>query len=259
MKKQNKKISLKPIAAAAIAVLLFVLLAIYLGEAVKKWNYFRIRSVVFSRSASLDLSYLKGKNLFELDMKKESGYISGLYPNCKSVRLIRILPNRLFVEFITRQPIACIKLYRYFCVDEDMHLFEPSGQGQEQEFPVITGLETKIFGPRIGMKCNSRELSIALGIIKQARKNKVLRYFRIKRIEMIDSGSISLFLIVPLRNKAPASPDGLEIKLGGEIKENLSILSSLLVHLHSDWNNLKYIDLRFKEPVIKFNDKQVVK
>jgi cell division septal protein FtsQ len=259
MKKQKKTIPLKPIGAAAIAVLLFVLLLIYLGQAAKKWDYFRIRSVVFSRSTALDLSYLKGKNLFELDMKKEARYIAGLYPGCKNVRLIRVLPNRLFVEFITRQPIASIKLYRYFCVDEDTFLFEPLSQGQEQDLPVITGLETKIFGPRVGMKCNSRELSIALGIIKQAKKNKVLRYFRIKRIEMIDPGNISLFLVVPVKNQPPLNQDLLEIKIGREVKENLSILGSLLVHLHKDWHNLKYIDLRFKEPVIKFNDKNNVK
>jgi hypothetical protein len=36
-------------------------------------------------------------------------------------------------------------------------------------------------------------------------------------------------------------------------------LASLFIQLKKDWFNIKYIDLRFKEPVIKFKDKDAKK
>jgi hypothetical protein len=49
--------------------------------------------------------------------------------------------------------------------------------------------------------------------------------------------------------------DNLEIKLGPEnVKEQFNILGNLLLNSKNELSNTRYIDLRFKEPVIKLKD-----
>ncbi len=167
-----------------------------------------------------------------------------MYPSYKKIRVIRILPNRLFVDFIKRKPLAYIKLYRYFCVDEDMVLFDASGQLEEKDLPVILGLDTKIFGPKSGKIYNIKELALALNIIKEVRRNKMSKVYAIDRIDVTNLSNASFFIL-----------NVLEIRVGqDDIKDKIDILNSLLIQLKNDFGNIKYIDLRFKEPVIKLKD-----
>jgi hypothetical protein len=46
-----------------------------------------------------------------------------------------------------------------------------------------------------------------------------------------------------------------EIRIGNDnIKQKVSALNALFTQLMNDPGNIRYIDLRFKEPVIKFRD-----
>ena len=242
MKKQKQKLLFNVI----LIVIFFLGLIFIIGSllrSLKALDYFKIEDIIVKETASVDLSYLKGRNIFTINLKEESRYASQLYPNYKKVRLIRVLPNRLFVDFIRRRPLASIKLYRYFCVDEDAVLFDMPDSGKE-DLPIILGLDTKIFGPKVGQKHNIRELAVCLDIIKNVQENKLLKDYKIKRINVTDPSNASFF-----------TADGLEIKLGQDnIKDKINILSGLLVQAKNDLGNIKYIDLRFKEPLIKFND-----
>lgn len=230
----------------------------YFQRILKNSNYFRIKEIMVSEN-NIDLSYLKGQNIFEIDLQKESGYISRAYPTFRKIRLIRILPNRLFVSFIKRHPFAYVKLYRYFCVDEDLVLFDMPQQLEDPDLPLILGLETKIFGPKVATAYNVKELALALNIIKNAKTNKSLKGYKIKRIDVASLSSASFF-ITPASNYPRGKvtkeyPVLLEIKIGQDnIKEKINILSGLLGQVKNDWNNIKYIDLRFKEAVIRLKD-----
>lgn len=229
-----------------LIVIIFLGLIFITGSSLrtlKTLDYFKIKDIVIKETASVDLSYLKGRNILSVNLKEESRYASQLYPDYKKVRLMRILPNRLFVDFIRRRPLAYIKLYRYFCVDEDAVLFDIPDSGKE-DLPVISGLDTKIFGPKVGQKYNIKELETSLEIIKEVQKNKLLKDYKIKKIDVASLSNTSFF-----------TASGLEVKLGQDnIKDKINILSGLLLQVKNDLGNIKYIDLRFKEPVIKLND-----
>jgi hypothetical protein len=48
---------------------------------------------------------------------------------------------------------------------------------------------------------------------------------------------------------------GPQVKIGqDEIKNKMNILSNLIASVKKDLGNIAYIDLRFKEPVIKFKN-----
>jgi len=257
---KKNKIAL-PIKLAILGIVVFIALFSvigYLGLTLKNLSYFKIKYITVNKpQETFDFSYLLGRNIFRIDLKKESRYISGLYPAYKNIRLFRILPDRLFIGCAERNPLAYVKLYRYFCIDSDRVLFDlPQGQ-EVRDFPVIIGLERKITGPKAGKQYNIKELITALNIIKEAETNNLLKKYKIERIDITNSANMSCFI------RPSGYPQGqvatglaaLEVKMGQDnISDEIRVLVGLFTQLNDDISNIKYIDLRFKEPVVKFKD-----
>jgi cell division septal protein FtsQ len=264
MKKQRFAVAVKPLAGLVVITLILCFAVILLGRAAKDSALFRIRQIVIKEEGAsgnnIDLSFFLGRNIIAVDLGEEECNIAKIYPGYKEIKLVRIFPDRLFAYFIRRRPIACVKLSRSFYVDADAVLFDlPAAEaGRLPEFPVIWGLETKIFGPQVGRRYNLNELQLALDIIKVVKNNYQLRGLKINKIDVSSAASASLTISLPVVPQVrPGVPGSIEIKIGQEyIADKINILASLLIQARNDWKNIKYIDLRFKEPVIKFNDKE---
>jgi len=290
MKKPGSNLFLKPLIGLAVFLFIVLFFIRFLETLAKRSNLFKIKAVIvrenneikgsFGRNsksfqdASADLSYLVGRNIFSVDLLKEEWAIAQIYPEYKKIRLVRILPDRLFVDFIKRRPIAYLKLYRYFYIDEDGVLFNvptgllpagllSAGAPRQWDLPVILGLEKKIFGPKPGLKYDIRELITAVNIIKAMRSNAALKQLQINLIDAGDRNEISFLIRIPPEtqgypnNSQSPVPNNLEVKIGdGYINDKINILSSLFVQEKKDYVNIKYIDLRFKEPVIKFKEQK---
>lgn len=254
-----------PIRLIIVTVMLFLaatFVAWYLRQILRSSSYFTVKDIIIYDNNAIDLSYLKGENIFAIDLNKESRYLSEAYPNYRRISLVRILPNRLGVQCILRKPLAFVKLYRYFCIDEDSVLFDISEQLEETQLPIISGLETKIFGPKSGKKYNIKELALALNIIKEIERNRALRDYKIKIIDVQLLSNASIFIspaLIASNYSADKSTTGskyLEVKIGQEEPQTkINILANLLTQAKNDISNIKYIDLRFKEPVIKLKNK----
>ncbi|MEI6631454.1 MAG: cell division protein FtsQ/DivIB, partial [bacterium] len=143
-----------------------------------------------------------------------------------------------------RRPIAYVKLYRYFCVDDGLVLFDLPKQAQAQELPLILGLDRIIYNPKPGVRVNLRELAFAVDIIKKAGVISALKDYQIKTINVPSLNNASFFIA-----------GGLEVKISqDDISEKMSILGSLLNQEKLGLGQIRYIDLRFKEPVIKLKN-----
>ncbi|MCX5713688.1 MAG: hypothetical protein NT033_02540, partial [Candidatus Omnitrophica bacterium] len=177
-------------------------------------GFFKIKDIVVRRNfkypapASLDVAYLKGKNIFAVDLEKESSYLGQVYPNYKRVRLFRIFPDRLFADFVIRRPIAYVKLYRLFYVSDDLILFSAPLDVQDLRLPVITGLETRIFGPKSGVRYTNKELVLALRVIGEVRLNRALRNYAIKKINAQSLDNFSFYLLDESRLESGNNPEG---------------------------------------------------
>lgn len=242
--------------AALIALAMLVFLGQHATRILKLSNYFLVTEVMSNKDEADFLSYLKSVNIFDIDLSKESTYLSQQYPDYRYVRLYRILPNRLYVDFAKRKPVAQLKLYRYFYVDEESVLFEPSMHPAQGEFALITGLETRLFGPKIGSKYELKELSLALRLVKIVEKSRALKNYRLSRVDVADLGNILMFLTTLPAHLSPGQQgaDRLEVRLNDAQPENsIDILGGILTQVKDDAASIKYIDLRFKEPVIKFD------
>ena len=255
MRKHKVNFPGKLIFLAAISCIGIIILTGAVRRFLLKSDYFKIKEIIIKDATRLDLSHLKGRNIFSLSLQDEAKHISALDPAYKRVRVIRVLPNRIFVDLAKRNPVAYIKLYKYiYCVDEEMAIFEAPLDLEGQVFlPVILGLETKIRSPLAGSKYNLKELMLAVNIIKQAKQNNILKDFEIKRIDVANPNSGSLFIGAPARPKAMIKD--LEVKFSQDILDGkLDALAVLFLQLKDEWDTIKYIDLRFKEPLMKFNE-----
>ena len=64
---------------AVISVIIFLanfFIISYIWRVFRHSDYFIIKEAVVRNAGGIDLSYLKGKNIFSIDLRKESGYIS---------------------------------------------------------------------------------------------------------------------------------------------------------------------------------------
>ena len=258
---KSKRLARSAVAISVSIVLSLFVAGIYLWRFLRSSEYFKISDVIFKGPATLEVSHLKGQNIFTVDLKKESQYLLSVNPFYNRIRIIRILPNRLFVDFLKREPVALLKLHKYLYVDEDSVVFDIPAGREISVVPLITGLDSKVVSPRPGTRCNIKELTLTLNIIKAYSRQKLLRFFTIKRIDVSSLADISLYTIAPLKsapqtrqNEGSKPPVLIEIKMGQDNwKEKINMLSDLLLQAKNDWAHIKYIDLRFREPVIKLN------
>lgn len=255
--KKNKSARLPVKLAVTAAVVLFVLAGItaYSLKRLYASDYFKVKNVTVRGGSAQEFSYLTGRNIFSIDLEYEAARMLELCPGCTRIDMVRLLPDRIFVDFIKRKAVALVRLYRYFASDEGGTLFYETAPPEESSLPVIHGLERKIFGPKPGKRYNVRELSLALNIIKEANKNAALKNYKIGKIDVANINNTTIFISFPANPKTLIVPESLEVKFGGDnVKDKISILARLIIAGRDDIANVKYIDLRFKEPVIKLKD-----
>ncbi len=220
----------------------FFILLVYITNSLKRLSYFAVKEIIIKNQEPIDLSYLKGRNIFSLDLRRESSLVSAMYPAYKKTRLIRVLPDKLFLDFLVRKPIALVKSWKFLGMDETLSLFNVNLAAEDvSRLPVITGLEHKIATDKPGRKYAIPELSFVLNMIKRKAEVDSLNGISIKRIDLSNFDNISIFI-----------DNGLEIKMGHEsLRQKFYLLGGILANLKNDLVKVKYIDLRFKEPVIK--------
>lgn len=252
MKRRRFNFPVKIIISSAIILLAFSFAIGYIWKVLTRSDFFAVRQVVV-RDSDRPFDYLKGRNIFSLDLNAESRRVALSCPDCRKVRLARILPNCIFVDFLKRKPVALVKFYKDFAIDEQGVLFYPNAAIEEPQLPVIYGLETKIFAPRPGTRYKRAELDLALSIIKEFKANKTFQGFTLTRIDVANLQSAGFFILLP--KQAVLALTGFEVHTGqANIRQKMIILGGLIIQSRKEWANIKYIDLRFKEPVIKFNN-----
>ena len=234
-KKGSFKFPVKIILVSSLC-LGFILLVLFFSYGfLTSSEYFRIK----------DSEYFAGQNIFKLNLEKAAQGLSELYPYYKAVVLKRLLPDRIVVDFKPRQAIARVRLSKYFYVDEEGVLFHPVDQEDDDiELPLIVGLKSRASHLRPGIKYNEDSLLSTLEFINNLNKDRNLsQQLKIKKINLANVNDVFLF-----------TTTGCKINLGGikSLKKDLSILQKLAGEINSDFAKIEYIDLRFREAVVKY-------
>jgi cell division septal protein FtsQ len=256
-----------------LAAVLFVFSTLAYGVcAFAKLSFFTIKEIKVKDNHEIDVSGIQGKNIFCLDLNRVGLLAMRRYPQYSGIRILRILPDRIYVDFSARKPLAGVNLGKTFLVDESGFFFSraPLAAGEAvPELPLIEGLDGRLRSPLEGRRHSLRELRFALDFIKEASVCAGLKNFTIKSININpSSGAVITFLkkgqVVPAVMALPSqrvqTQEGVQVKVGAErVADKIGILATILNQYFSEFSTISYIDLRFKEPVIKFRDAQTKK
>ncbi len=260
MRKRQLNLPVKIISFLAIILLAIYFVIGYIWKVLTSADFFAVKQVVV-RNSDTQFLHLKGKNIFSLDLSEQArkAYLS--CPDCRKVRFARVLPSCLVVDFLKRKPVAWVRFYKNFALDDQGVLYHPDTVLEELDLPLIYGLETKIFAPKPGRSYRRSEIGLALSIIHEFKANSAFNEFRLKRINLATLGGAGFFMLLakpPADNSSvvrQAEGIGFEVRTGpNNIKQKMMILAGLVTQERKEWANIKYIDLRFKEPLIKLKN-----
>lgn len=206
---------------------------------VKKLSYFRITDIEVIENnrpsqlkARLPIGLIEGKNIFEVDLAELSQNIKKEFPEIREVKASRHLPNKLILQLIRRVPVAQINLGGYFLVDKQGFTLPEKRFFPFDGFPIIDGAAK---GESL------TNLKMALSLLEKIASFKGLEGQRVTKIEIASPKDFSFFF-----------EDGLKVIIGeGDFNQKLEDLALFLPELQRR-SEVEYIDLRFKEPIVKW-------
>lgn len=237
--------------ASLVVIFVFILLIIALSRAfLYKSDYFRLR-VIEARSFAGDsgaipsinydqlLNSCRGHNIFKINLPSVVKFFRDVYPDAKEIIANIVLPDKIVVNLRCRWPQAILKADKNYVIDEDGYALSGLYGIPAERLIVIEGTNIQ-YTDKIGRKFTSRNLSIALDLLKQVRRSKFLVKYGVAKLDAQDSKNLSFFLA-----------NGLEIKIGCDnIAERLKILEKTLRDPRLVLDKINYIDVRFEDAVV---------
>lgn len=224
----------------AAVLLLYQIMRDYL----KNEKMFLIKSVVLDPTApyanSRELNHLKGRSIFNIDVAELEVRLKRQYPQIAYLKVIKRYPDQILVLAKRRNPFAQVFVRNHHVtVDGDGIVISEMGE-VEEGLPLIVGARPWRDRPQVGRGLQSANLSVALRIIKDFRLGGVLSAYPISKIDVNNLSKIHVWI-----------GDNLNIILDQEeIPEKLKMLEIVLSQSKLERENIRYIDLRFKEPVV---------
>ncbi len=233
------KVGVLIITVAFIAFIVFTQLAYFL----KNSEYFNVTAVHPDPSINFikekDLDYLKGQNIFSLDLSEVQERLALKYPQVTELRLTKRFPNEVIIVARKRIPFAQTQLYSH-TLTIDSNGVVLSTAAEDSELPLILGLKGGGQKIALGVPLEDENLRMALRIIKSFKNQDSLASYTISKV---DVGNLSQMTLT-LSNR-------LNVILDREaIEQRIKLLSVVLSQWNLDWATVKYVDLRFKEPII---------
>jgi cell division protein FtsQ len=126
--------------------------------------------------------------VFQLDLKEIAERVETL-PWVRSCEVRRVLPDKLSVRVIERQPVALIRMVNLYYVDEDGTPFKEPAPGEPLDYPILTGWENPA-----QKKDEGKELiSEALWLIREVQDHPYLSREGISEINVNAFGTMNIF------------------------------------------------------------------
>lgn len=246
-KKSNVKIP--GIVVLRTIVFLFIGFVLVFGytktyEFVTTSPLFSVKEVLVDTSIQFidmpELKRLRGRNIFKVDILKLQARIRSQYPQISQLRVMRELPDRIKVLAKKREAIVQVNIKgKHLLIDGDAVAMYYAPQAQD--LPFVNGVNVgKVVQ---GAPLASKPVKIVVAIIEKLKSQP--HTSRIK-LASIEAPSLSKIEIV--------SAAGPRIIVDQETYgPKLEILEMLLSQRKVDFRQIKYVDLRFSEPVLGEN------
>lgn len=222
-------------------------------------HYFRVKELRVE--GITDQKYLNmikdevvGSNIFRINAGELAWRIKSRFPNFYYVSVERVLPSQLFILAKERLPVAWIKRDRSYLLDANGVIVGEAG-GDITYLPLLTGLEEN----RRQQKLKTGAVYSARGIHRPLLLAKILKLRSASIRQAIDGQTMEITRIDATRPNELSfflSPDQIEVKVGDRnFDVRVALLPAILQTISADKGNIKYIDLRPREPVVATKDK----
>ncbi len=209
----------------------------------KDAKMFRIKAVVLAPSLQFiepkQISYLEGKNIFSVDLKELHRRLQTQYPNVEDLKVYRRFPDKIYIVAKRRDPVAVFSSRgKDMVIDEQGYAIAFDAKGYP-DLPTINGVKLEQ-QPVLGKHLNSKEIEIALRIMRLMREQEDLKKFEIVSFQIESLSQIQMIL----DNKVRVIMDR------DRVEAKLQQLALVLSQGNLDLNQINYIDLRFKQPIL---------
>ncbi len=210
---------------------------------------FDIKDVLVDQSISFidhrPLRGLKGQNIFSIDLVKLHWQIANQYSQISQLRVVRELPDTIKILAKKRDILLQVAAHNKFLIvdTEGVTMFyTPS----PVTFPLVKGISLERSKIILGSPSTSKELNLVVELLQELKSHP--NTSRLKVIS-IDAGNLSKIQLLVMPNiQIIIDQDALTAKV--------AMLEILFQNGKINWSLVKYIDIRFKEPIINENTPQ---
>ncbi len=213
-------------------------------------EFVEIRFKKLNNSAENLFYKFKGEvNIFRKDLFSSlKSFAFTLSSDAKYIIIKRVFPCKILIYIVERTPYLRIKTKKgIFTVDKDFVILDSvkknvylQGEISAHILPMVTGLEEGLAGAGRHCKISSSRLNIAGDLLKSYNSSALAKYFFISTIDVKQTDKLTAVL-----------SNGTNLILDeNALKDGFNNLPGIFSELRRNRINPKYIDLRFKEPVI---------
>jgi cell division protein FtsQ len=215
------------------------------------WHFFRnseiftIRDIAVNKEGDYPFwedesrlnSLLLGRNIFTVNMKNMEMLIRESSPQLEKVEVRRVLPDRLEIDIVPRQPVAFIDSGGGFIIDHEAVVLAKGGS--IKDLVEIKGIRFFFSAPSKGERIDNQMLRKALLLLESLRARGLTEGHHIKDIDISDRNNIQLGI------------RRIKVKMGNnDFSRKVDDLKEILEDPEIDVDDIKYIDLRFENAVI---------
>ena len=207
---------------------------------------FNVKDVKVDQSISFidhrPLTQLKGQNIFSVDLVKLHRLIASQYPQISQLRVVRQMPDTIMVLAKKRDILLQVQVRNKFLIvdTEGVTMFYTA---VPLAFPIIKGISLDKVKITLGTTPNIKEVNLVVDLIKLLKSHPNTSRLR---IVSIDAGNLSKIQLLVMPN--------IQIMIDQEqLSDKVDMLEILFQNGKINWSQVKYIDIRFKEPIIKEN------
>lgn len=185
---------------------------------------------------------LMGRNLWAVDVHRLAGQLHGQRPSLKEVQVVRVLPGTLRILVVEREPKAQVRVGRWYPVDGDGYVLPQGSEKPADELIALKGLDAAGTDKmKVGVVNDGDRLQLALRVASTLQRAPALRGRRIATLDVSNPKQISFVL-----------GENVEVRCGSEaeLPRHLERLRAVFRTAVTEPEAVRYIDLRFNEPVI---------
>lgn len=249
MGSKNKKLRISPAVTGWIVVLCLTASGVFIFskhimQFIQTSDYFTVKEIWYESSLRFmeanEIKGLKGRNIFDVDLSKVEKQIQTRYPQFAQLRVLRRFPNQILVVARERMPFAQAQLNGKTVTLDEKGVILDVDEKLDDRLTFLTGVNPLKKRITPGMLVESLDLQLALSIVKFFRTDKTLAHYRISKIDVGNLSEISFYIL-----------QNLKIIVDQEkLQHQLKMLSFVLSQAKIEMETVKYIDLRFKEPIL---------